>query len=89
MALALAAAGRFEEAAGLERELIGSSLAGTSDSVRQLHQARLASFEDNRPWLASSPTEILGTTLGHTPSPSTSPGLPAPVGETNTPSQDQ
>ncbi len=55
LALALAAAQRFEEAADLQRQV----LAGAPAAAAELERARLQAFEQGRAWTAQSADEIL------------------------------
>jgi len=58
-ALALAATGRFEAAAELQRELVAEAArAGRSSLLPRLRE-RLETFEAGRPWVARQPREIL------------------------------
>lgn len=59
LALAYAAAGRFDEAAELQRALIAEDEAAGARAYAELGRARLAAFERHEVWEAKSPQEIL------------------------------
>ena len=59
LALAYAAAGRYPEAAELERALVAEAEQAGDSSVLAARRARLAAFERGEPWSATSPDEIV------------------------------
>lgn len=59
LALALAAAGRTDEAAILQRRLIVEAEAAELQPLVESLRVRLTAFEAGRPWVAQSPDEIL------------------------------
>ena len=58
-ALAYASAGRFTEAAELQREILAEDEAADAEAWVRLGRARLGAFERREVWVAGSPEEIL------------------------------
>jgi superkiller protein 3 len=59
LALAYAAAGRFADAAALQRKILAEDEAGGEMAYVRLGRARLSAFEAGKVWVAEDPIEIL------------------------------
>ena len=58
MAMTLAEAGRFPEAAGLQRDAIGLAVRGGRPDLVPPMQEKLAHYESGRPWRSDDPIEF-------------------------------
>jgi cytochrome c-type biogenesis protein CcmH/NrfG len=67
LALAYAEAGRFGEAAALQRGLVAEAERSGRTALAEDLRAELDAFERREAWWASSPDEILTATLGAPP----------------------